>query len=90
MLPISRYHHCLCADEISLQLRLAIFEQHFNYFPKINIQFIKRFALRLCARKSRHIANVQFRVRTSLDNRSKDFHGFLHQNYLTSLRKPPN
>jgi len=44
-LPIVSNCHKLCSDIFRFQRRVAVFQQHFNYFTEITVKFIERFAL---------------------------------------------
>jgi hypothetical protein len=76
-----RLRHVLCRDgdtlrpdELSLQIRLAILQQHFDDLTQILLQLIKRFALRMRPRKSGNVADVKGCVRTALDDRGVGSH----------------
>ncbi len=50
--------HRLCADELGLQLGLAILQKHADYFPKVCVQLVQRRALAMGAGEPRHVADV--------------------------------
>lgn len=55
---LSRDLYPLRSDELTLEFRLAILEEHFNNFLQILIQLIQRCSLRMCAREPRDVANI--------------------------------
>ena len=55
-------------DEFAFELRLSVFEKHFDYFTKILVEFVKCRSLRMCTGESGHIANIEPRVGAALDN----------------------
>ena len=60
--------HVLDADELSFERWFTVLQEHFDYFSKILVQFIEGFALGMSPRKSRDVANIEPRIRTSFDN----------------------
>jgi len=56
--PCSGNGHGLRPDELALQLWLTVFEEHFNYFFEIRIQFIQGFSLTVSPREAGHVAYI--------------------------------
>ena len=54
--------------ELSIQLRLAVLEEHLNNFLEIGVQFIERGCLGMGTRKSRHVPHIQTCCRIELYN----------------------
>jgi hypothetical protein len=71
---LSRDLYPLRSDELTVELGLAILEEHLDNFSQILIQLIKGLSLRVCARKPRHVANVDARVRAPLYDCGIFFH----------------
>ena len=61
---MSRFYHKngLGSNELGIELRLAIFEQHLNYFLKIRVQFIERRRLGMGSWETGHVSDVQSRA----------------------------
>src|SRR5205085_4549055 len=58
----------------SLMLRLAVLKQHRDYFPHVAVQLVERLALAVRAGEAGHVADVQARVGTLLDDVCVDSH----------------
>ena len=71
---LSRNLYSLGSDKLTVEFRLAILEEHSNYFSQILVQIIQSLCLRVRARKPGYVANIDARVRTLLDDRSIFFH----------------
>jgi hypothetical protein len=52
-----RQHDLLQANEIALQRRLAVFQQHGDHLLEVCLQFFEGLALAVSARKARNVAN---------------------------------
>jgi hypothetical protein len=48
----------LRADELALHLRLTVLEKHRDDLTQVFVQLVECLALRMSARKSRHISNI--------------------------------
>jgi hypothetical protein len=55
---------------------LSIFEEHFDYFLEVLMEFIEAFRLRMGSWKTRHITNVESSVRASFYHGRKTSHLF--------------
>lgn len=62
-------------DELGLQLRLAILEQHGDHFAEIRVQLIERCALAMRAGETRYIPDVKIGFRAMLDDSGIGMHG---------------
>ena len=80
----SSYGNVLNSHEFRLKHRLTVLKKHSNHFAQVEIDLIKRFSLRMRARKTGNEANEQTGLRTPLDNRRIDFHGRL-RNHMGKL-----
>lgn len=54
----SGHKNFLRANELRFELRLTIFQKHFDNFLQVGAQFIQRFRLRMRARETRNIADI--------------------------------
>jgi hypothetical protein len=63
--------HEMCSDVFGLQLRIAVFQQHFNHFTEILVKLIERFALRMYPRETGHESNQKPSFRTFFDDGGK-------------------
>lgn len=61
----------LRSDELRVDMGLAVFEKHFEDFAKVSVQLVERLSLRVSAGEPWNEANVQARIRTSLNDRRK-------------------
>lgn len=68
------HRYGLCADELGFQVWFPILQKHLNYFAEVLAQFLKSRALGMGAREPRHVADVELRVRASLDHCGKLSH----------------
>jgi len=64
----------LRADELALQVGIAILEKHLDHFLEIRPQFVERRPLAVRAGKPTHPANVQARISVALDDRCEVLH----------------
>jgi len=55
----------LNTDELRLQLRFAVLEQHADDLGQVPLQLVERFPLRVGTGEARNVANKQARVRTA-------------------------
>ncbi|MFM1868286.1 MAG: hypothetical protein RL591_1694 [Planctomycetota bacterium] len=46
-------------DKLRLKRRLAVFEEERNHFLKVRLKFFNRLSLRMSARPTRNVADVQ-------------------------------
>ena len=67
--------HRLGADELRFQTWFAVLKQHRNNLSQIFLQFIKRLALRVGARKTRHKANKEPGFRALFYDGGEGVHG---------------
>src|SRR5260221_6554180 len=72
---LRRHRDALRADELRLQIRLTVFQQHLNALTEISMELVERLPLRMRARNPRHETDVKSRVRTTLDDSGKRLHG---------------
>ena len=64
----------LGADELCLQVRFAILEQHGNNFTEVFVQFVERLSLGVCAGKSGNVSDKQTGFGTPFDNGGERLH----------------
>ena len=62
------------AHKITLQRRVAVFQQHGDHLLEVGLQFIEGLALAVSTRKSRNVANEKARLRTALDHGREGTH----------------
>jgi hypothetical protein len=62
--------------KLRLQIRLAILEKHFDYFAKTLLHFLHSLTLRMGARPTGDVANIQPGVSVSFDDKFVGPHGF--------------
>ena len=63
------------SDELGLKLRFTILQKHADNFPKIAIEFVERFPLRVSTGKARYKTDEQPRTWIALNYRSVGRHG---------------
>jgi len=63
------------SDELGLKVRFTILQKHANNFPKIAIEFVERFPLRVSTGKARDKTDEQPRTWIALNYRSVALHG---------------
>ncbi len=64
----------LRADELRVQIRLPVFQQHLDDLAEVALQLIERLALRVGAGKAGNVTDIQTCVRTTLDHGGKCSH----------------
>lgn len=52
-------HDRLYTHELRVEFGLSVFQEHFQHFPQIGIQFVEAGALRMRAREPRNITNEE-------------------------------
>ena len=64
----SAYFYELSADELGLDLRLAVFEKHCQNLAQVRIQLVERPRLRVCAGEARDKADEESGFRRAFDD----------------------
>jgi len=70
------YRDALCANELGLQLRFTVFQEHLDDLPEIALKLVERLALRVSTWKPRNEANIQAGIRTTLNYGGECSHGW--------------
>jgi len=65
----------LRADELGLELRLAVIQQHCDDFLQIGVQLVERGALAVRSGKARNVAHVQVRAGAAFNHGGIAAHG---------------
>src|SRR5262249_49756605 len=73
----SDHLHLLSSDELRLEFRFAVLEQHANHLAQVPLQPLGRFPLRMGPRKAGNIADQQPGVRPTQNYRRKRSHASL-------------
>ena len=66
----------LSANELGVQIRFAVFQEHFDHLAEIALQLVKRLPLGVGTGKTGYKADVKPRIRTTLNDCGKSFHGW--------------
>ena len=61
----------LCSNVFRLQLRVAVFQKHFDHLAEISVKLVERFALRVSTGKPWNKSNQQTSLRTFFDDSGK-------------------
>jgi hypothetical protein len=67
-LTTSAYFDELRSDELRLDIRLAVLEEHLDHFLQVGIELVERFPLRVRAGETRHEPHVKARLGIALDH----------------------
>jgi hypothetical protein len=91
---LSRLSHKngLGSDQLGIELRLAVFQQHLNDFLKIGAQFIERRRLGMSSRETGYISDVKssLRVYHSVEGERRNlWNGIQKVNLVRRLGNPP-
>jgi hypothetical protein len=62
---MSAHRDALNADELSLKIRLSVFQQHPNHLAQVLDQFLDRLALRMSTGEAGNVARARARWRRS-------------------------
>ena len=95
-MPQSGNNDVLNADELSLKVWLTVLQEHCDDFAKIDVEFIQRFSLRVGARETGDVPDIQTSIGASFYNRLVGLHYSLslHENEYTensaTLRSLPS
>jgi len=65
----------LSSDKLGIERGVSVLQQHGHNFLKVLVQFIQRFALRMCAGKSWNVSDIQSCVRAPLHHCRVGLHG---------------
>ena len=72
----------LRADELRVQIRLPILQQHLDDLAEVTLEFVQRLALRMGARKTGNVTDVEPGIRTTFNDGGECSHGL---NVLRSI-----